>query len=122
MPQTAEKYEELRRVLYEALSMLDEDSLNERKEGLHRVIDEAFAQAAVGKGRERHANDLPFEEQPIMVIPQLLGDGDAYSHRFQAVKKISEVRNLPNASAKKHELLGAINYLAAAVLLIENTA
>ena len=34
-------------------------------ESLAQVLQEAYDQAARGKGAERHANDLPFDQQPM---------------------------------------------------------
>lgn len=82
---------------------------------LRRVLDQAYEQASAGKGNERHANpDERFEDQPIIQIGLNLG-----SNHFeigQAVKKAIESARLPPDRAVA-ELLGAINYLAAAVLV-----
>ena len=86
---------------------------------LRRVLDAAYDQAATGKGKERHANDKPFTDQPIMEIARMVGPGYQLG---QAMKKAQEAggmiqRDQPDRA--KAELLGAINYLAACVLLIE---
>ncbi len=84
---------------------------------LERVLAEAVAQAAEGKGKERHAVEGErFEHQQICQLGRWMG-----SHQgpvFQACKKALESTRLPPDRAKA-ELLGAINYLAAAVLLVE---
>ncbi len=88
-------------------------------EPLKRVLRLAYAHASAGKGRERHANGKPFIEQPIMEIGRMVGMG---YHTGQAIKKAQESHGMvarkqfPQAQA---ELLGAINYLASAWLLIE---
>lgn len=82
---------------------------------LRRVLQLAFDQAAKGKGKERHATDNPFLEQPIMEIARMVGPGYQLG---QAMKKTQEASRLPNERARA-ELLGAINYLAAAYLLLE---
>lgn len=86
---------------------------------LRRVLDAAYDQAANGKGKERHANNKAFTEQPIMEIARMVGPGYQLG---QAMKKSQEAggmiqRGQPDRA--RAELLGAINYLAACVLLIE---
>jgi hypothetical protein len=80
------------------------------------VMRRAFLQAAVGKGAERHANSLPFEDQPMQAINRLLGSVDG--HLYQAIKKVQESKRLPRDRAVA-ELLGAINYLAGAIIVLE---
>ena len=82
---------------------------------LSRVLLLAYEQAASGKGKERHANSKPFDKQPIMEIARMVGVGYQLG---QAMKKAQEASRLPNERARA-ELLGAINYLAAAYLLLE---
>ncbi len=81
---------------------------------LFKILDEASAQACHGKGKERHANGKPFEKQPICQICRDLGSVDFALG--QAMKKILESRKLPSERGVA-ELLGAINYLAAAVYM-----
>ncbi|XAI95139.1 hypothetical protein [Microcystis phage Mwe-JY13] len=89
-------------------------------EALFDVLIDAMLQASDGKGKERHANDRPFLQQPICEIGRMLGsvcDGELY----QAIKKAQEASNMLARGENKRaeaELLGAINYLAAAVILI----
>lgn len=85
-------------------------------DSLAGVLLMAFNQASAGKGRERHANGLPFDQQPMTAINELLGSSDGYV--YQAIKKAVEAKRLPPARAIA-ELLGAINYLAGAVLHIQ---
>jgi hypothetical protein len=87
-------------------------------EKLRAVLDRAIEQAAKGKGHERHAVEgQPFEEQPIV------GLGRWMNHTGfnvgQACKKALESTRLEPAAAVR-ELLGAINYLAGAVVLLED--
>lgn len=81
---------------------------------LGMVYAEAIDQAAMGKGKERHASDENFEDQQIVEINKRLGSEDGAL--FQAVKKIYESKRLPFERAKA-ELLGAMNYLAAAIIV-----
>jgi len=85
---------------------------------LAMVLLGAFKQAAHGKGKERHADAQPFEDQPMVSINKTLGTIDGYL--FQAAKKAHEAKRLPKDRAIA-ELLGAINYLAGAVIHIEDT-
>ena len=83
---------------------------------LELVLDRALAQASGGKGKERHAVDgEPFERQQICEITRRLGHGFS---RGQAVKKIYEAQRLP-ADRAVAELLGAINYIAASIIVLE---
>lgn len=89
---------------------------------LFKVLIEAFSQAAAGKGKERHANGLPFLEQPIMVEARMIGLGFPAG---QARKKILEA--VKTSEKGEHDravadLLGAINYCAATILAIRETA
>lgn len=88
-------------------------------EPLAAVLQEALRQASAGKGKERHARgDTPFDRQPIMEIGRQMGVGGPL---FQVAKKAQEARGMIQRGEPERavaELLGAINYLAAAVLLI----
>lgn len=84
-------------------------------ESLALVLQRAFIQAAHGKGKERHAVDLPFDQQPMQQLCGLYGVGFALG---QAGKKAQESQRLPHDAAVR-ELLGAINYLAGAVIAME---
>ncbi len=85
---------------------------------LHEVLRAAYQQAASGKGRDRHANGKPFLDQPIMEIGRMVGMG---YQTGQAMKKAQEAGGMVvrgQHQAAQAELLGAINYLAAAYILI----
>ena len=84
-------------------------------ESLAHVLQLALDQAQSGKGKERHANSLPFHEQPIMYETRLCGLGFPIG---QARKKAQETLRLPTPDAMQREILGAINYLAAAYIYI----
>ena len=87
-------------------------------ESLGLALGEAVAQAARGKGADRHAGKgEPFSDQLIMSIPKRLGEGGECFCLGQALKKICESRRLAPAPARA-ELLGAINYIAAAWSLL----
>lgn len=82
---------------------------------LRRVLDLALEQASGGKGAERHASGLPFDCQPMLEIGRMVGIGFCLG---QAMKKAQESSRMQPDAAKR-ELLGAINYLAGAYLLLE---
>lgn len=89
---------------------------------LREVLDMALEQASNGKGRERHATDgEPFEKQQILEIGRRLRGNPAAFNLGQAVKKIYESGRLPTERAVA-ELCGAINYIAAGILLLRETA
>ena len=83
---------------------------------LFAVLVEALEQAQNGKGKERHANSLPFVQQPMQTISDSLNGIDGML--FQAAKKAGEAKGLRYDAARR-ELLGAINYLAGAVIWLD---
>lgn len=83
---------------------------------LFSVLREALDQAQSGKGSERHGNGQPFTEQPALTITRAVGLGFPLG---QAMKKIQECQRMDTDAAKR-ELLGAINYLAAAILFLDD--
>lgn len=85
---------------------------------LFAVLTQALDQAQKGKGQERHANGLPFLNQPIMTETRSVGLGFAAG---QARKKILEAINCCEAHPERAlaDLLGAINYTAALVIGIK---
>lgn len=91
-------------------------------EDLARVLTEAHDQSAKHKGAARHA-DRPnqnFSDQPLMRITERYGPGFPLG---QAEKKQDEAYKMfarTEFAACKQELLGAIVYLAAAVLYVED--
>ena len=86
---------------------------------LWRVLDAAYDQAANGKGKERHANDKPFTEQPIMEIARMVGPGYQLGQAMMKAQEAGGMIQRGQPDRAKAELLGAINYLAACVLMIE---
>lgn len=84
-------------------------------ESLANVLDRAYRQAAYGKGKERHANNRPFDQQPMQDIIRLHGVGFATG---QASKKASEALGL-QPGHDVAELLGAIVYIAGAIIALE---
>ena len=87
-------------------------------EDLAEVLTAALMQAAAGKGSERHGNGLPFAEQPMAQITRAHGLGFPLG---QCEKKGREAVGMVargEFDAARRELLGAINYVAGAVLAI----
>lgn len=83
-------------------------------EKLVAVFQAAHDQAAHGKGKERHANGLPFHEQRMQSISKLLDSPDGMA--YQVVKKMTEGLQFEGHQQREKELLGAINYLAGIVI------
>jgi len=87
---------------------------------LKDVLHLAYLQASEGKGKERHASGEPFEDQPICTIARKVGIGFCLG---QALKKIEESRRLSQYPGREiGELLGAINYIAGAIIVINERA
>jgi len=83
---------------------------------LFDVFMNAYEQAAEGKGKERHASNEAYEHQKICTLNRQLGSN--HGAIFQACKKAIESTRLDRERAKA-ELLGSINYLAAAYILLD---
>jgi uncharacterized protein YutD len=87
-------------------------------ESLSEVLDAAYKQASTGKGKERHADDKPFHEQPMQLISQMIGSAEGM--RFQVMKKVNEAKGMTTFEQKERELLGAINYIAGIIIYEKN--
>lgn len=85
---------------------------------LDDVLMDAYKQAAYGKGVERHGFKTPFHKQPMQDLARLHGVGFLTG---QASKKAQEAIRMPEKDRKIHELLGAINYLAGAIVYIQDS-
>ncbi len=84
-------------------------------DSLSVVLGKAMLQASEGKGKERHARPgVPFEKQKICENARRVGLGSPLG---QAIKKTEESLRLGDRGPA--ELLGAINYLAAAYIVME---
>ena len=86
------------------------------------ILMEALDQAENGKGKERHADDKPFLQQPICEGGRAFGVGCL---NYQAWKKTREAMKLAlmeNGPARyRTEILGAIVYNAAALIIVDET-
>jgi len=85
---------------------------------LRSVFAGAINQASEGKGAIRHGSGEPFEKQQICEISRRLAGHKCAGPLFQAVKKIYESGRLDKKAAIA-ELHGALNYIAAAIILLE---
>ena len=92
---------------------------------LRDVFASAVEQASGGKGKERHANGSPFVDQPILAITRLLTGHPCGALAYQAIKKTIEAGRLvelKGTDAAVEELRGAMNYIAAMVIYLEEQA
>lgn len=80
---------------------------------LSKVLQEALDQAQSGKGSDRHSNGKPFLNQPIITDGTNLPDGLV----FQARKKLLEAAKCPDDDRAISDLLGAIVYTAAYIIV-----
>ena len=83
-----------------------------KKDPLRFALNLAYAQAMTGKGKERHGDEKPFVEQISMSITKAIGLAYPLG---QAWKKADEAQRMPKEAAIR-ELLGAINYIAIAII------
>lgn len=91
--------------------------MSDRYDELRRVLDDALEHASKFKGAERHdPTKARFEDQKIVQVAEWLQS--THGPIYQACKKSVESAGLPPDQARA-ELLGAINYLAAAVLVLD---
>ena len=94
-------------------------------EGLLYTLIQAYEQAAIGKGKVRHAkNGAAFEDQPIFTIAREHGLAFLTG---QAAKKLSEIYTFLEDESDdmryeraRRELEGAIVYTAAAIMQVVN--
>lgn len=89
---------------------------------LRAELDAAFNQASGGKGKERHGNNHPFEQQPILAITRLLEGHPCGALAFQVIKKTIEAGRLVKlrgTDAAVAEIYGAMNYAAAMAIRLK---
>lgn len=87
---------------------------------LAAVLELAYNQSARGKGKERHANDKPFDKQPILAIAGMCGTGFLTGQVQKKVQEASGMASRGAVSAAQAELLGAIVYAAAAYIHLDS--
>lgn len=85
-------------------------------EPLAQELMAAYIQASAGKGKERHANNKPWDRQPILEIARTVGPG---FQTGQAMKKLGEATQMfqrGEIDKAIHEIHGAMVYCAAAII------
>lgn len=83
------------------------------------VLQSAHDQAAHGKGKARHnARNVSFDRQPILEIARMVGPGYPAGQAMKKTQEASGMLARGEYDAAEAELLGAINYLAAEIILI----
>lgn len=88
------------------------------------VLEDAYDQARLGKGKERHAADNNFEDQVMCQVQRLLKDHPFGGLAYQVIKKTIEAGRLYQIKGPEEayrEILGAINYLGGMGHLIKNS-
>lgn len=86
---------------------------------LEDVFNDAHDQASEGKGKERHASGEPFEQQTICQTTRAHGIGFATGQAEKKARESHRLLKMENGRERAvAELLGAINYLAAAIIVI----
>ena len=88
--------------------------VEEGYEPLFEILVEALNQAQRGKGKQCHAENKPFMQQPIITEGREIG---IWGHVFQVRKKVREAANCQDLDRAITDLLGAINYTAAMVIV-----
>ena len=114
------EYSEPQEAVDPQLKAFPKFTLDEDYRSLAGILAEAYNQAQSGKGKERHANGLPFEDQPMQTISGMLDSDKGMA--YQACKKIVEATNMQSLPAFEREILGAINYLAGMIIFNRNSA
>lgn len=87
-------------------------------EDLAEVLTAALMQAANGKGSQRHGNGRAFADQPMAEITRAHGLGFPLGQSEKKGREAAGMVARGEFDAARRELLGAINYLAGAVLAI----
>ena len=85
---------------------------------LAAILQEAYDQAARGKGRDRHDNGEPFTDQRAMSIGRKVGPGFPLGQSLKKTEEAATMISKDQHAAAIRELLGAINYAASAIMLI----
>ena len=114
------EYSEPQEAVDPQLKAFPKFTLDEDYRSLAGILVDAYNQAQSGKGKERHANGLPFEDQPMQTISGMLDSDKGMA--YQACKKIVEATNMQSLPAFEREILGAINYLAGMIIFNRNSA
>lgn len=85
---------------------------------LRAVFADAVTQANAGKGKERHAGaGEAFHDQQIVQFGEWMGGSPVFAIGQACKKSIESTRLSPDRA--RAELLGALNYLAAAIIVLD---
>ena len=87
-------------------------------EEVAEVLAAALAQTAEGKGRERHANDKPFDDQPMARITAMVGVGFPLGQVMKKAQEAGGMAQRGENAAAQAELLGVIVYAVGAYLAL----
>lgn len=89
-------------------------------DSLRHILAMAVEQASGGKGVERHANGQPFAQQPICQGGRRFGPGCLIYQCWKKAHETPVLLGMVNGKERAvRELLGVINYAAAAILVIQ---
>ena len=105
--------------------MTADEALAAINDGYEMLRDEfvaAVEQASGGKGKERHANDQPFDQQPILAITRLLDGHPCAALAYQIIKKTIEAGRLiklRGTDAAVAETYGVMNYAGAMAIRLK---
>ena len=85
---------------------------------LYEILMEALDQAQAGKGRSRHSNGKSFLDQPICMITREVGIGFPIGQTTKKAEESQKLYEKGNQEIAESNILGAINYLAAALIVM----
>lgn len=89
-------------------------------DSLRAVLAQAVEQASGGKGTERHSNGQPFDQQPICQGGRRFGIAGLVYQCWKKAHEVPVLLAMDDGKARAvRELLGVINYAAAAILVLQ---
>lgn len=90
---------------------------------LARILNEAFAQASTGKGRQRHAHSpvglRPWHEQPILANARQVGPAGPAMQTMKKSQEAIAMASRGDYDSAIAEFYGAIVYAAATIKVLE---
>jgi hypothetical protein len=89
-------------------------------DSLRVVLAQAVEQASGGKGTERHSNGQPFDQQPICQGGRRFGIAGLVYQCWKKSHEVPVLLTMDDGKARAvRELLGVINYAAAAIIVLQ---
>jgi hypothetical protein len=89
-------------------------------DSLRAILAQAVEQASGGKGTERHSNGQPFDQQPICQGGRRFGIAGLVYQCWKKSHEVPVLLAMDDGKARAvRELLGVINYAAAAILVLQ---